>query len=67
MRCKQHREYKGILKPKTTCIACWCVYIEKHFREIKKVITIDEMESLIESMGSECTIEKIQNSVKLDD
>lgn len=30
MKCKKHPKYKGINKPKVSCIDCWRVYYLKH-------------------------------------
>lgn len=67
MKCKRHGAYKGINKPKGDCTSCWCVYIEKHFFEYKEVLTIDEMEHLVECLGCEVSIEELQNRLKISD
>lgn len=30
MRCKTHKRYKGMLRPKCSCLDCWTMYIERH-------------------------------------
>lgn len=67
MKCKKHAPYKGIKKPTTDCWACWCVYIQNHFFEHKEVLTMDEMENLIEMMGCEIHTEQLLDRLKLSD
>jgi hypothetical protein len=29
-KCKKHRQYKAVLKPRVPCPECWEMYEEKH-------------------------------------
>ena len=30
MRCKQHKRYKAVLRPRCSCLECWIIYIESY-------------------------------------
>ena len=43
MKCKKHKRYRGILRPKCSCLDCWIAYTEKH-------LNVDEIEHSLDHM-----------------
>jgi hypothetical protein len=33
MKCKKHKRYKGILRPRTRCTKCWLIYLTNRVRK----------------------------------
>jgi hypothetical protein len=52
MRCKAHPRYKGILKPRCTCLQCWHIYLDKN---PSLEIVREELER-IESVPQGCSV-----------
>ena len=67
MKCKVHSAYKGVGKPRGSCMACWCVYVENHHLRYEEALTMADEDNLIDMMGCEVSLEQILDRLKLSE